>query len=81
MTTYKLVYDDVIKHTSERLIIDVVTETYVKCEDYNKALNEQRKNKDNVITTLENSYDKDVDMLVMKITRMPKYGGVEVKYI
>lgn len=81
MATYKLVYDDVVKNTASRLILDVVS---VDCADMSElmdAFNKANYNKDNVLKSIDFAVDWDNQSVKCIITRTPKLGGVEVKYI
>lgn len=81
MTNYKLVYDDVVKNTRERLILDVVTVQCATMLELNSELNKHRKNYDNVNTIITFDVDWDNESVTATITRESKLGGVEVKYI
>ena len=81
MADYKLVYDDVVKNTRERLILDVVTVQCATMLELNGELNKHKKNYDNVNTIVTFDVDWDNESVTATITRESKLGGVEVKYI
>lgn len=81
MANYKLVYDDVIKNTSERLILDVVSKEFDSMDKLMTAFNKANYNKDNVNKDIDFTVDWENQIVKVTIVRTPKLGGVEVKYI